>query len=151
MAIIMIGSGQEESLAFKLAALGGNPSGKYPGDMAPPGGRPRREGDPVNYCPSEGHRIAVELYSLRQKLADNAAVIDGARKRGPNHWDRLVLEAFERGEVLEPTMFGCGLAAGNYATDLVALKDGLYRTRSLPEYGQKLERIAIRGPDREVA
>jgi hypothetical protein len=150
MAIILIGSDQEESLAHKLVMLGGNPTGKYPGDMAPPGGRPRREGDPVDYCPSEGHSIARELYSLRQFLADNAALIEQARACGPNKWNRLVLEAFERGAVLEPATFEYGRAAGNYATDLVARKDGLYRTRSLPEYGQKLERIAIWKPD-EVA
>jgi hypothetical protein len=144
MAIILIGAGDLAALEKTLAAHGGNPAGKYPCDMSPAGGRPRQEGDPVGYYPSEGHRIAGEVYSLRRKLADNAALIERARTRDPDHWDHLVLAAFGRGEACYPPTFEYGMGAGNYCTDLVSDGETLYRTRSVPgrEYGQRLEAIA---------
>lgn len=145
MAIHLIGSERLSEMEMHLEYLGGFPARKYPGEMIPTGGRPRQDGDPVDYHPFPiAGGLAGDIYSLRQKLADNIALVENARARIPDHWNRIVLEAFERGEACYPPTFECGAGAGNYCTDLVSDGKTLYRTRAGPgsDYRQRLEAIA---------
>jgi hypothetical protein len=149
-ALVIIASGELASLSHRLTAMGGHPEGAYPADMLP---------DACIHTYSAGLRsvdwkkdpvaahLAGEIYSLRQKLADNVALVERVRAKSLNNWDRLVLEAFEHGEACYPPTFEYGTGAGNYRTDLVSDGKTLYRTRSVPgrDYGQRLEAIAIRG------
>ena len=88
----------------------------------------------------------LKLIRSPKEAAADAVLIEEARSHCYDHWDKVVLEAFEAGKKCYPRTFEYGLAAGNYATDLVSDGKILYRTQRIPgrEYGQRLVAIAVR-------
>ena len=90
--------------------------------------------------------MTLKLIRSPKEATADAALIEEARNHCYDHWDRVVLEAFEAGKKCYPRTFEYGLAAGNYATDLVSDGKILYRTQRVPgrEYGQHLVAIAVR-------
>jgi len=70
-------------------------------------------------------------------------IIEKARRKEPNHYNRLALEAFEAGKNFFPPTFEYGLGAGNYQTDLVSENGRLYYVARRRNYRQKLIPIML--------